>query len=196
MTVHALFFCLRPDEATAQRLAEVAQAIARRLGLRERPSRADRLHVTLHHLGWYDDAIPEQATAMAAVRAAAERAAASIVWPTLPLQFDELLSFTRKARNRPLVLSGGAGLDQVRQFRAHLGERLSAHGLAVDPHFTPHLTLAYDDRLIEPEAHTVPGWTAIDFHLADSLQGQSRHVMVGRWPLGAPSVRDSAPVPR
>ncbi len=183
MTVHALFFCLRPDEATASRLSAVSRQVLLRLGLRERPDRTERLHLTLHHLGWFDDSHPDQRDAMAAVLAAAGRAADSIVWPSIPLHFDELLSFTRKPRNRPLVLSGGTGLETVRQFRRHLGERLAAEGLPIDPHFTPHLTLTYDDHAVSPEPLDVPGWTATDFHLADSLQGESRHVMKGCWPL-------------
>ena len=71
MTVHALFFCLRPDPATAARRSAVSVDIARRFGLRVRPPRTERLHVTLHHLGWYDDAT-DQAETMAEVRQLAD----------------------------------------------------------------------------------------------------------------------------
>ena len=182
MTVHALFFCLRPDPATAQRLSEVSDQIALRFGLRVRPPRTERLHVTLHHLGWYDDAT-DQADTMADVRRRAEAAADGLRQAPPRVDFDELLSFRRKPRNLPLVLAGGACLDQVRALRAALGERLRAQGLAVEPHFTPHLTLFYDNTPIEPQPCAVPGWDAADFHLLASLQGQSRHVDLGRWAL-------------
>lgn len=186
MTVHALFFCLRPDPATAQRLSEISDQIAMRFGLRARPPRAERLHVTLHHLGWYDDDMAEQAEAMGEVRALAESAAQALRHEPVRVDFDELLSFRRKPRNLPLVLSGGACLDSVRGMRAALGQRLRAAGLGTDPHFTPHLTLCYDNTPIEPQPFFVPGWDASDFHLIDSLQGQSTHVALGRWPLLAP----------
>ncbi|MBO9688598.1 MAG: 2'-5' RNA ligase family protein [Mitsuaria chitosanitabida] len=184
MTVHALFFCLRPDPATALRLSGVSDEIAHRFGLRVRPSRAERLHVTLHHLGWYDDQ-NDEADTMAEVRRLAEDAADTLRHAPLRLDFDELLSFRRKPRNLPLVLSGGRCLDEVRVLRAALGECLRAAGLRTDPHFTPHLTLFYDNTPIEPGPFIVPGWDAADFHLIDSLQGQSRHVDLGRWALTA-----------
>jgi RNA 2',3'-cyclic 3'-phosphodiesterase len=184
VTVHALFFCLRPDPATAARLAAVHDGLRATFGLRASAPRTERLHITLHHLGWYDDATDEGRLAMADVRERAERAADGLRRPPLRVDFDEALSFLRKPRNRPLVLGGDTGLDAVRALRAALGERLRAEGLAVDPHFTPHLTLAYDDLAVPPHECRVPGWDATDFHLMDSLQGQSRHEVLGRWPLG------------
>jgi 2'-5' RNA ligase len=182
MTVHALFFCLRPDPGTAARLSAVSEALVRRFGLRAKAHRTERLHVTLHHLGWYDDQT-DQADVMAEVRPLAEAAASSFRHEPVRVDFDQLLSFTRKRRNLPLVLSGGACLDAVRTMRAMLGERLRAGGLRTDPHFTPHLTLFYDDAAVAPQPFVVPGWTAEEFLLMDSLQGQSRHVELGRWPL-------------
>ncbi|WP_423594568.1 2'-5' RNA ligase family protein [Roseateles sp. MS654] len=182
MTVHALFFCLRPDPGTAARLSGVSDDVARRFGMRVRPPRTERLHVTLHHLGWYDDET-DDAAVMAEVRQLAEQAAAALRHGAVRVHFDQLLSFTRKPRNLPLVLSGGACLDEVRAMRAALGDRLHAAGLRTDPHFTPHLTLFYDDLAVEPQPFIVPGWTATDFLLLDSLQGQSTHVELGRWPL-------------
>lgn len=184
MTVHALFFCLRPDPATAARLGGVSDEIAHRFGLRVRPSRTERLHVTLHHLGWFDDQT-EQAQAMVDVRRRAEAAAASLRHAPLRVDFDELLSFRRKPRNLPLVLAGGACLDAVRDLRAALDERLRAEGLVTDPRFTPHLTLFYDNTPVDPQPCVVPGWDATDFHLLASLQGESRHVDLGRWALTA-----------
>jgi len=182
LTGHALFFCLRPDAATAQRLGAVSDELVHRLGLRTKASRVERLHVTLHHLGWYDDQ-NEQADVMAEVRQFAETAAAALRHAPVRVDFDQLLSFTRKRKNLPLVLSGGTCLDPVRALRAALGERLQASGLRVDPHFTPHLTLFYDDLAVEPQPFIVPGWTATDLVLMDSLQGLSTHVELARWPL-------------
>src|SRR6185436_19330894 len=122
MTVHALFFCLRPDPGTAQRLSAISDELVRRFGLRAKVARTERLHVTLHHLGWYDDQT-EQAEVMAEVRQLAEAAALSLRHGSVRVDFDQLLSFTRKRRNLPLVLSGGQCLDAVRSMRATLGDR-------------------------------------------------------------------------
>ncbi|WP_431289040.1 2'-5' RNA ligase family protein [Roseateles chitinivorans] len=183
MTVHALFFCLRPDPATAARLGAISDDLVRRFGLRAKASRTERLHVTLHHLGWYDDDQIDQAEAMTEVRQLAEAGAASLRHAPVRVDFDQLLSFTRKRRNLPLVLGGGACLDAVRRLRSALGECLHLGGLRTDPHFTPHLTLFYDDLAVEPQPFIVSGWTATDLVLMDSLQGQSRHVELARWPL-------------
>lgn len=182
MTVHALFFCLRPDPVTAAQLTAVSDTLVQRFGLREKPPRTERLHVTLHHLGWFDDADP---IALADVRQRAESAAASLRDAPARVDFEEVLSFTRKPRNRPFVLSGGACLDEVRRLRAALGDELAAVGLPVDPHFTPHLTLLYDDLAVpsQPLPMPAPGWTARHLHLMDSLQGQSTHVELARWSL-------------
>jgi 2'-5' RNA ligase len=182
MTVHALFFCLRPDPDTAARLSAVSDDVTRRFQMRARPPRTERLHVTLHHLGWYDDQT-EQAEVMAEVRQLAATAAASLRHAPVRVDFEQLLSFTRKRRNLPLVLSGGACLDHVRTLRSALGDRLRASGLRTDPHFTPHLTLFYDDHPVEPQPFIVPGWTSTEVLLLDSLQGLSTHVELGRWSL-------------
>lgn len=183
MTVHALFFCLRPDPVTAMRLNALSDDLVRRFGLRAKPPRTERLHVTLHHLGWFDDGDP---AALADVRLRADSAAASLRHVPVRVDFDSVLSFVRKPRNRPFVLGGGACLDGVRSLRAALGDELRATGLAVDPHFTPHLTLLYDDLAVpeQPVPAPAPGWDAADFHLMDSLQGLSTHVVLARWELG------------
>lgn len=181
---HRLFFALYPDTPTALRLAALASRLRTQLGLKGKPHDLQRLHVTLHHLGDFVGMPGE-------VRAAAETAAAGLAWPRFGLSFDQLLSFTRKRSNRPLVLGGGAGLDAVRAFRQALGEALVRAGLPVQAHFTPHLTLLYDDKTVPPQAVDPIGWTAGEFVLVDSLLGQHRHVALARWPLRAASDQES-----
>lgn len=183
MTIHSLFFCLRPDPATALRLSDWSMDTFQQLGLRPRPARTERLHVTLQHLGWFDDESPEGRGERADVCEAAMQAAAAVRAAPVRVDFDELLSFTRKPHNRPLVLSGRAVLDDVRKLREALGEQLRSRGLAVERAFTPHLTLTYDDAAVPSQPVAVPGWLATDLHLIDSLQGQSRHVPVASWVL-------------
>lgn len=179
-----LFFALYPDAATALRIGALASRMRAQLQLKGRPHELQRFHVTLHHLGDFAG-IPEQ------VRAAAEAAAAGLAWPRIPLVFDQLLSFTRKDRNRPLVLGGGAGLDGVREFQRALTGALQTAGLRIERHFTPHLTLLYDDRAVAPQPIEPLGWTAGEFALVDSLLGPRRHVVLARWPLRAADASQS-----
>ncbi|MDC6170117.1 2'-5' RNA ligase family protein [Paucibacter sp. XJ19-41] len=176
---HRLFFALYPDTATALRIAALASRVRAELGLKGRPQDSHRFHITLHHLGDFVG-LPQRE------RAAAEAAAATLRCAPFALHFDHLLSFERKnARNRPLVLGGGSGLDAVRQLRRQLGEVLARAGLARPGSFTPHLTLLYDDALVPQRPIEALGWRADELVLVNSLIGQHRHVPLARWPLRA-----------
>lgn len=182
---HRLFFALYPDRDTALRIAALASRLRTQLGLKGRPHELNRFHVTLHHLGDFVG-MPVD------VRATAEAAAATLCWPRFALSFEQLLSFTRKASSRPLVLGGGAGLEGVSDFRRALGEALQAAGLPVERHFTPHLTLLYDDQAVPRQEVEPIGWTAGEFVLVDSLLGRHRHVALARWPLRAADAADAS----
>jgi 2'-5' RNA ligase len=181
MTGHKLFFALRPDEETAGRIARVvtAEHEARGLAPRLRPARI--FHITLHYFGYFDGE-PD-----ARVVAAAERAASEIVWPAFDLSFDGFTSWGRAgAARHPFVLTGGQGLEAVRELRDALGERLAAHGLAapVPVHdYEPHLSLRYDKRPAPVWPLALKGWVASEFVLVKSPQGETRHDVIGRWPL-------------
>lgn len=181
MTGHKLFFALRPDEETAERIARVVTAEHAARGLRARLRPSGVFHITLHYFGYFDGE-PD-----ARVVASAERAAAEVVWPAFDLSFDSFTSWGDElASKHPFVLTGGPGLDAVRSLRDALGERLTANGLAapVPAHdYEPHLTLRYDKRPAPVWPIDLPGWRARDFVLVKSPQGQTRHVVIGRWPL-------------
>lgn len=174
---HRLFFALYPDTATAMHIAALASRLRGQLGLKGRSQDLQRFHVTLHHLGDFVGMPGHE-------RVAAEAAAVTLRCAPFELHFDHLLSFERQAaRNRPLVLGGGAGLDAVRQLRRLLDEVLAAAGLPVSLGFTPHLTLLYDDALVPKQPIEPLGWRADELVLVNSLIGQHRHVPLARWPL-------------
>jgi len=105
--------------------------------------------------------------------------------PSLTLRFDRVASFDRKRRKRPLVLLSGDEATPLVRMRDALGEAMVAAGLErwVSPHFTPHVTLLYDDRRLAERAVEPIGWTAHEFVLMRSVLGQTRHMALGRWPL-------------
>lgn len=173
-----LFFAIFPDAAVAARIAETGAAMRATLGLRGAVHRADRLHVTLHHLGDY-------AGVPADVVAAAGVAAARVDLPSFALRFDQAASFAAPAGQRPFVLRGGDGLAAVERLRAELGRQLVVAGLGrrVERRYTPHLTLLYDERIVAAQAIEPIGWTAHDFVLVHSLLGRTEHRVLGRWAL-------------
>lgn len=175
-----LFFALRPDAATAAAVVHRLELLRRELGLKGRPLKAEHLHLTLHHVGDFEgfpaDLVHKLLEASKTVHA-----------PAVPVCLDALLSFGRaNRRNNPLVLLAGEPLEPLRAFHRSLGVHLQSAGLgSARGKFTPHLTLLYDDALIELRAVEPLRWTASEFLLIDSLIGQTRHVVLGRWPLHA-----------
>ncbi|QPF73260.1 2'-5' RNA ligase [Roseateles sp. DAIF2] len=183
---HRLFFALCPDTATALKLSALATRLKNELGLKGRPHALERFHVTLHHLGDFVGMPIE-------LRERAEAAADGLRFEPVALRFDQLLSFTRKDRNRPLVLGGGAGLDGVRELQRALGAALAAGGVPLERgSFTPHLTLMYDDAAVPRQDIAPIGWTAGELVLVDSLLGQSRHLRLRSWPLTQDEKRKDA----
>ena len=119
-----LFFAVYPDAQTARHISELASSVRARHGLRGQPLRADRLHVTLHHLG--DHAwLPESVVAAAGV------AAAKLDTLSLEVSFDCVASFTGHAHKRPCVLRSGKEDANPALFALQrtLGERLGGAGL-------------------------------------------------------------------
>ncbi|CAM3663578.1 2'-5' RNA ligase family protein [Roseateles saccharophilus] len=179
MPGHKLFFALRPDAETAERIAGAVSAehAARGLAPRLRPSRI--FHITLHYFGYFDGEPDAQLVALAS------RAAAEVLRPAFDLGFDCFRSWGEPAASKhPFVLTGGQGLEPVRELRDALVARLVAHGLAAPARdYEPHLTLRYDKRVAPAWDVALPGWIASEFVLVKSPQGETRHEVIGRWPL-------------
>ncbi len=173
-----LFFALRPDAQTAELVMQRLAALRKTLGLKGRSLKAEHLHITLHHVGDFP-AFPAELVHRLLQAGQALHAQA------LPICLDAVLSFGRQnRRNNPLVLLAGEPLEPLRAFHRSLGVHLQGAGVTgLRSKFTPHLTLLYDDALIELQAVEALRWTATEFLLIDSLIGQARHVVLGRWPL-------------
>jgi 2'-5' RNA ligase len=173
-----LFFALFPDEVTASRIAALAASECEHHGLRGKPLRNDRLHVTLFHLGDWAG-VPED------VVAAASRAASALREPSFDLAFDTVASFNARRAQKPFVLKSASGNEALRAFHAGLARELRQAGLAqwVRGSFEPHVTLAYEPQLMPPQPVEPIAWRAREFVLVHSLLGQTRHVRLGNWSL-------------
>jgi RNA 2',3'-cyclic 3'-phosphodiesterase len=180
-----LFFAVYPDSNTAAGIAKFAQQLCAdehvrsgtRRGVRSKPLAANRLHVTLRHLGNFAGGLP------ADVVEAAKRAAASVSMAPFTVEFDALASFAKKPRPGPAVLVGEHGVRGLQALHDALEARLRGDGIEPDERFTPHLTLAYGMPWIERRPAEPACWNVREFALIHSLLGRTRHIVLARWPL-------------
>jgi RNA 2',3'-cyclic 3'-phosphodiesterase len=93
-------------------------------------------------------------------------------------------SFGGQVGNLPLVLYGGDGVAALMAFRKVLAAAVMKVGLGrAQSGFSPHVTLLYGDRKIAEHPVDPVSWTVREFVLVQSLHGESRHILLGRWPL-------------
>jgi len=173
-----VFLAIFPDVDAAAHMARLARHVCSEHGLKGKPLAAERFHVTLLHLGDYVG-LPRE------VVAAASEAAANVTFPPFEIVFDRVVSFVGRPRSRPFVLRGGDGVAALIAFQKTLGSAIAIAGLGcwVTPHYTPHVTLLYDDRRVSEQTVETIGWTAQEFVLVHSLLGKTRHVPLARWRL-------------
>jgi 2'-5' RNA ligase len=173
-----IFFAVRPPPATASSISRLAWHLRDKHRLVGKPLRPGCFHVSLLFAG-YDGRMPPgtlDALIAAAGRVGVRRFRAG---------FDWAASFRRSTR-RPLVLRGDNGVTGLVWLRDKLvAATLDVPGAvpAARNHFTPHLTLIYDDTEIREEPVEEIGWPVTEFVLIRSLFGLSRHVVLKRWPL-------------
>jgi 2'-5' RNA ligase len=164
---HRLFFAIWPDAGAIGRLTKLT-------ALPGRPVDADRLHVTLHHLGDFVDQIPPSLVPTARL------AAATVRMQPFEVAFD-LIGGTRG----PFILRASDRLEMLLEFRQTLSAALIKSGLGrrVNPEFSPHVTLSYD-RSDAPEQKIEPiNWTVSQFVLTESLLGKHKHIKRASWPI-------------
>lgn len=173
-----LFLAVFPDRDAASRLATLAAEQCSRHGLRGKPLLPERFHVTLFHLG--DSVGLRQDVVQAATTAASQWQAHSF-----DLAFDQVASFGGRRKASPFVLKAEDGNAALRAFHAELGEQLREAGLGqfVTSRFEPHVTLAYDERVVASESVAPVSWHAREFVLVHSLLGKTRHIPLARWAL-------------
>ena len=173
-----LLFLIFPIVDAAAQITRLAWEKRGEHRLRGKPLAAERLHVTLHHLGDYDG-LPRD-------RVAAAREAAEVIdTPPFDITLDRTESFSHGERNRPFVLFGSDGVAALTAFQRALGASMTRVGLGrwAKPQFNPHVTMLYDDQNVEEQAVEPVSWTAREFVLVHSQLGETRHIVLGRWPL-------------
>jgi RNA 2',3'-cyclic 3'-phosphodiesterase len=173
-----LFFAIRATPAVVARVTDMSRRLRRANGLKGRPIPPGCLHVSLHGLGDYS-ALPDM------IVEAAKAAGGSVRLPPVEVSFDRAMSFAGNGEKRAFVLRAGGDMAGLTTLHRTLGAAMKRAGLGqwVAPGFTPHMTLLYDEQIVEDRPIGAIRWTARDFVLIHSLLGQTRHMELARWPL-------------
>lgn len=178
----SVFFALFPDAETAARVAGLAQQLRTKEGLKGKLIEPECFHVTLHYLGDYTE-LP------GSVVDRSRRAAETIVLPAFELGFEQVGSFPGKpGSNKPFVLRTDQGNTALWDLRQTLGQALTLSGLErwVEPAWTPHMTLLYDNKRVAVQQIAPLRWTVRKFVLVRSVPGESRYIREAAWPLHSP----------
>ena len=181
-TRHKIFFAILPTESAADGLYRLAQRERSRRGMTGWPTARERLHTSLNGLGGHRE-LP-RGLIDSAIEAGGTIAARPFVRPFV-VSFNRLGSWGRGDGPRALVLRGDDGMAGVYALHGAIHRALGEAG-AVRPRprdFEPHLTLLRD-RIAAPEEFIEPvSWRVQEFVLLDSIHGEGRHEVLGRWAL-------------
>jgi 2'-5' RNA ligase len=174
-----LFFAIFPDAGTAARIAQLREELRLELGLQGKPLATGRLHATLHHVGDYSG-LPQDIVARAC------NVAPTVAMPPFTVAFDGVESFRGRPGHRPFVLHGCDGVVGLMMLQQRLGLAMAKAGLGRSaPHYTPHVTLLYGDRLVADRPVDTVSWAVREFVLVHSLLGRSCYRPLARFPLSA-----------
>ena len=173
-----LFLAVVPDAHTAARIEGFTQRLRAEHGLKGKSLGVERFHVTLHFVGDFAGPRPDIVDAVREV-------AASVAGPPFPVALDRVASFSKRARNAPLVLLGGDRLLALTSFQQALENAMTRAGLgrAAGQGYTPHLTLLYDGLQLAEQVIEPIHWIAREFLFVRSLMGKNQHLPLARFPL-------------
>lgn len=173
-----LFFAVFPDPDAASRIAELGEELRCLHHLRGKALAAERLHVSLHHVG--DFARPPDQGIVAAARDVAGK----LHLPSFAVEFNGAMSFRGRRDNQPFVLHGDDGVIGLAMLQQALSIAMEKAGLGrCASRYSPHITLMYGDRFVADRAVDPVRWTVHEFVLVHSLLGRSRYLALGRFPL-------------
>ena len=139
---------------------------------------AERIYSSVYAIGDWPDSPQSLRDKVATV-------AESIDFPPIELYFDSVLSFSGPSTAHPLVLRAGRDAGIAREFHASIAKAMKGAGIGAgpDPLYVPHIALLHDDTIVEERPIEPVRWTAREFVLMHRPPGQSRSMILGRWPL-------------
>ena len=132
---HRLFFGIWPDVGATDRLTRLTARLRNDRIMPGKPVDADRLHVTLHHLGDFVEQVPPSLVPTASL------AAATVRMRPFDVTFDRI-----GGTRGPFLLRASDRSEALMEFWQTLSAALVKAGLRgrVDAVFNPHVTLSYD----------------------------------------------------
>lgn len=174
---HKVFFALQPDAEAAERIVRLGQDLRQRYGLKGAVTPAARLHISLNFVGAFRG--PPTRAVMEKAASLADKVAASAFMVTL----NHVESW--KGDFHPLVLLGDEGVIGLELLHQAIHKALASGTMAPrrEPEIWPHLSLLWDKALAPKEFVEPISWMAKEFVLLDSVIGEGRHEILGRWPL-------------
>lgn len=174
---HRVFFALQPDAEAAERIIRQGLDLRRRHGLKGVLTPPARLHLSLNFVGTF------RGPPTRAVMEKAASLAAKVSGPAFTVTLNHVESW--KNDPHPLVLLGDEGVIGVALLHTAIHKALVAGTMAPrrEPEIRPHVSLLWDKALVPKEFVEPIGWPAREFVLLDSVFGEGRHEVLGRWPL-------------
>jgi 2'-5' RNA ligase len=143
--------------------------------LKGRPTPAARLHLSLNFVGDFRGpptwAVMEKAAALAD----------KVSEPTFAVSLNQVMGWQSEA----LALLGDEGVVGAELLHTAIHKALVTGSMAPrrEPQMWPHVSLLRDKAPV-PKTFVEPiGWTVREFVLLDSVVGEGRHEVLGRWAL-------------
>lgn len=172
---YKLFYAILLDAATAREFSRLGMWLNQHYGIAGNLLREDRLHITLHVLGEYDE-YPSEEIEMA------KRIGARVNAASFDVAFDHAMTF--KTSSNPYVLRVSEDADKaIRDFWLTLGMEIANVYPFKKPSFTPHMTMSYKGNVIAPHPIEPIRCKVREFVLINSHVGETYHEHVARWPL-------------
>lgn len=171
---HSLIFAAVPPSNLTAEMAAAWQS----LGTGER-LRHDKLHLSIHAVALVEVLDPT-------LLDRARQVPSFLRTTPFALEFDRLQTFGGNPGSFALVLATEKASAELNAVAAELHAGCRSMGLAASRPVrgTPHVTLAYGPGIPEIRRLERPiRWSINESELIDSIQGQGRHVSLGRWPL-------------
>lgn len=136
------------------------------------------LHVTLYGVGSYRR-FPQD------IAFAAEQIGASICVRPFKLTLDADMTFRNPRESKCFVICCADENELLMDLHQQIHDGLYEAGLPYKPsHLKAHMTLFYTAEAIPPGRLSNPvEWKVKELLLIHSIYGESKHNVVGRWPL-------------
>ncbi len=175
-----LFFCLFPDPETSARVSRLAENFLRENHPWDRQLRADRFHISLHHVGDYKRLRSKHIYAAEQAGDAVSARSFEVTCRSLR-RLKSVLSTQGARRKRALALiAEGEGLAELHRV---LGAAMKKTGFRVSDHFLPHMTLSYGQEQTPDQAIEPIRFKVSSFSLVHSRLWLSQYDVKARWPL-------------